>query len=115
MADLGGVELPEDKVLVPGVIDTCTSYVEHPELVAERIVRFAQLVGRERVIAGTDCGFANFASYQITDPKIAWMKLAALADGAALASRQLWRESQGRGRLVQATVDGVHDGDRSAG
>ena len=106
------VELPEDKVLVPGVIDTCTSYVEHPELVAERIVRFAQLVGRERVIAGTDCGFANFASYQITDPKIAWMKLAALTDGAALASRQLWRESQERGRLVQAAVDGVHNGGR---
>jgi len=106
------VELPEDKVLVPGVIDTCTSYVEHPELVAERIVRFAQLVGRERVIAGTDCGFANFASYQITDPKIAWMKLAALADGAALASRQLWRESQGRDRLVRAAVDGVRDGGR---
>ena len=84
------VELPEDKILIPGVIDSCSSYVEHPELVAERIVRFADLVGRERVIAGTDCGFANFASYQIVDPKIAWMKLAALAEGAALASRLLW-------------------------
>ncbi|MGZ5908925.1 MAG: hypothetical protein ACXWLB_03555 [Reyranella sp.] len=86
--------------------------VRAAELVAERIVRFAQLVGRERVIAGTDCGFANFASYQITDPKIAWMKLAALTEGAALASRQLWRESQGRGRLVQVAIAGVHDGDR---
>jgi 5-methyltetrahydropteroyltriglutamate--homocysteine methyltransferase len=87
------VRLPEDKILIPGVIDTCTSYVEHPELVAERIIRFTDLVGRERVIAGTDCGFANFASYQIVDPKIAWMKLAALVEGAALASRQLWRRS----------------------
>jgi 5-methyltetrahydropteroyltriglutamate--homocysteine methyltransferase len=72
------------------VIDTCASYVEHPELVAERIGRFAGLVGRDRVIAGTDCGFANFASYQIVDPKIAWMKLAALSEGADLASRHLW-------------------------
>jgi 5-methyltetrahydropteroyltriglutamate--homocysteine methyltransferase len=84
------VALPDDKILIPGVIDTCTSYVEHPELVAERIGRFAGLVGRDRVIAGTDCGFANFASYQIVDPKIAWMKLAALSEGADLASRHLW-------------------------
>jgi 5-methyltetrahydropteroyltriglutamate--homocysteine methyltransferase len=84
------VALPDDKILIPGVIDTCTSYVEHPELVAERIERFADLVGRDRVIAGTDCGFANFASYQIVDPKIAWMKLAALSEGADLASRHLW-------------------------
>ncbi len=84
------LRLPDDKILIPGVIDTCTSYVEHPELVAERIVRFADLVGRERVIAGTDCGFANFASYEIVDPKIAWMKLAALAEGAELASSRLW-------------------------
>jgi 5-methyltetrahydropteroyltriglutamate--homocysteine methyltransferase len=84
------IRLPDDKVLIPGVIDTCSSYVEHPELIAERITRFAELVGRERVIAGTDCGFANFASYQIVDPKIAWMKLTALAEGAELASRNLW-------------------------
>jgi 5-methyltetrahydropteroyltriglutamate--homocysteine methyltransferase len=84
------VALPDDKILIPGVIDTCTSYVEHPQLVAERIGRFAGLVGRDRVIAGTDCGFANFASYQIVDPKIAWMKLAALSEGADLASRHLW-------------------------
>ncbi len=88
------VRLPDDKVLIPGVIDTCSSYVEHPEIVAERIVRFAELVGRERVIAGTDCGFANFASYQIVDPKIAWMKLASLAEGAELASHRLWNISR---------------------
>lgn len=87
------VELAEDKILIPGVIDTCSSYVEHPEVIAERIVRFGEIVGRERVIAGTDCGFANFASYQIVDPKIAWMKLAALAQGAELASRRLWLRS----------------------
>jgi 5-methyltetrahydropteroyltriglutamate--homocysteine methyltransferase len=87
------VKLPDDKILIPGVIDTCTSYVEHPEAVAERIGRFADIVGRERVIASTDCGFANFASYQIVDPKIAWMKLGALAEGAALASHRLWTRS----------------------
>jgi 5-methyltetrahydropteroyltriglutamate--homocysteine methyltransferase len=90
---------------IPGVIDTCSSYVEHPELVAERIERFAGLVGRDRVIAGTDCGFANFASYQIVDPKIAWMKLAALNEGADLASRHLWnagrRHEQSAGRKRQ--------------
>lgn len=84
------VRLPDDKVLIPGVIDTCTNYVEHPELVAQRIGRFADLVGRERVIAGTDCGFASFASFMTVDPKVAWMKLAALVEGAAIASKRLW-------------------------
>ena len=96
------VKLPDDKILIPGVIDTCSSYVEHPEIVAERIVRFADLVGRERVIAGTDCGFANFASYQIVDPKIAWMKLAALAEGAALGSHRLWNTSRRESPARQA-------------
>ena len=98
---------------IPGVIDTCSSYVEHPELVAERIERFAGLVGRDRVIAGTDCGFANFASYQIVDPKIAWMKLAALNEGADLASRHLWnagrRHEQSAGRNGKsATLEAQH-------
>ncbi|MCQ4402726.1 methionine synthase, partial [Enterobacter cloacae] len=84
------VTIPQDKVLVPGVIDTCTNYVEHPELVAERIVRFANIVGRERVIAGTDCGFATFANFLPVDPKIAWLKLKSLTDGAALATKELW-------------------------
>ena len=83
-------KVPDDKILIPGVIDTCTNYVEHPELIADRIVRFAQLVGRDRIIAGTDCGFASFASFLSVDPKIAWMKLHALVDGAAEASRRLW-------------------------
>jgi 5-methyltetrahydropteroyltriglutamate--homocysteine methyltransferase len=92
------IRLPDDKILIPGVIDTCTSYVEHPDLVAERIVRFADIVGRERVVASTDCGFANFVSYEIVDPKIAWMKLAALAEGAALASRRLWQPQRSESR-----------------
>ncbi|HWB48834.1 MAG TPA: cobalamin-independent methionine synthase II family protein [Stellaceae bacterium] len=84
------VKLPDDKVLVPGVLDTSTNYVEHPELVAERICRFADIVGRERVIAGSDCGFGTFAGYGKLDPDISFKKLKAMADGAALASTRLW-------------------------
>jgi len=84
------VPLPDDKLLVPGVIDTCTNYVEHPQVVAQRIVRYAGVVGRERVIAGTDCGFGTFANFLPVDPAIAWRKLAALAEGAVIASARLW-------------------------
>ena len=83
-------EIPDDKILVPGVIDTTTHFVEHPELVAERIERFAGIVGRERVIAGTDCGFSTFAGYAGIDPEIAYAKLTSLAEGARLASDRLW-------------------------
>jgi 5-methyltetrahydropteroyltriglutamate--homocysteine methyltransferase len=86
-------ELPEDKVIVPGVIDTCTNYIEHPEAVAQRIERYADVVGRERVIAGTDCGFASFATSHTVDADIAWRKLEALAQGAEIASGRLWRSS----------------------
>jgi 5-methyltetrahydropteroyltriglutamate--homocysteine methyltransferase len=79
------VKLPDDRILIPGVVSHATNVVEHPELVADRIVRFAQVVGRERVIAGTDCGLGGRVH-----PDIAWAKLAALAEGAALASRQLY-------------------------
>jgi 5-methyltetrahydropteroyltriglutamate--homocysteine methyltransferase len=79
------VKLPDDKLILPGVVSHATNVVEHPELVAERILRFAKLVGRERVIASTDCGLGGRVH-----PQIAWAKLAALAQGAALASRQLW-------------------------
>ncbi len=82
--------LPDDKILIPGVIDTSTNYVEHPELVAERLVRFADIVGRERVIAGSDCGFGTFAGYGKLDPDISFKKLRAMADGAAIASQRLW-------------------------
>ncbi len=84
-------KLPEDYVLIPGVIDTTTNFVEHPELVAERIERYANLVGRERVIAGTDCGFATFAGFGAVDGEIAWNKLQSLTEGAEIASKRLWK------------------------
>jgi 5-methyltetrahydropteroyltriglutamate--homocysteine methyltransferase len=84
------VKLPEGKVLIPGVIDSTTNYIEHPELVAQRIVRYAKLVGPENVMAGSDCGFATFASLLTVDPAITWAKLRAMADGAALASKDLY-------------------------
>ncbi|MCY3633630.1 MAG: cobalamin-independent methionine synthase II family protein [bacterium] len=83
-------DIPDDKVLVPGVIDTTTHFVEHPELIAQRIERFAGIVGRDRVMAGTDCGFSSFAGYEGIDPEIAYTKLESLAQGAALASERLW-------------------------
>ena len=82
--------LPDDLLLVPGVIDSTTNFVEHPELVAERICRFADIVGRERVLAGTDCGFSTFAGFGAVDPDIVYAKLGSLAEGAALASARLW-------------------------
>ncbi|MEM9529770.1 MAG: cobalamin-independent methionine synthase II family protein [Pseudomonadota bacterium] len=85
--------LPEDLILIPGVIDSTTNFVEHPELVAERITRFADIVGRERVIAGTDCGFATFAGFGAVDGEIAYAKLGALAEGARIATRKLWNRA----------------------
>jgi len=79
-------DIPDDKVLVPGVVDTTTNFVEHPDLVAERIRRFTGIVGSDRVIAGSDCGFGTFAGFGAVDPEIAYAKLAALAEGAARAS-----------------------------
>jgi 5-methyltetrahydropteroyltriglutamate--homocysteine methyltransferase len=84
------VRVPEGKVIVPGVIDSTTNFVEHPALVAERIGRYARLVGREHVIAGTDCGFGTWVGQAAVDPDIVWAKLASLAEGARLASRELW-------------------------
>ncbi|MFT5195625.1 MAG: 5-methyltetrahydropteroyltriglutamate--homocysteine methyltransferase [Cellvibrionaceae bacterium] len=83
-------DIPEDKVLIPGVIDTTTNFVEHPELVSQRILNFTNIVGRDRVIAGTDCGFGTFAGFGAVHPSICWAKLEALAQGAALASAKLW-------------------------
>ena len=83
--------LPDTMVLLPGVIDSTTNFVEHPRLVAQRICLYADIVGRERVIAGTDCGFATFAAQQnAVVPSIAWAKLAALAEGARIATDRLW-------------------------
>ncbi len=88
------VKLPEGTILIPGVITQSTVLVEHPELVADRILRFASVVGRENVIAGADCGFATFAGASEIHPKIAWAKLDALVAGARLASQRLWGGSQ---------------------
>jgi 5-methyltetrahydropteroyltriglutamate--homocysteine methyltransferase len=84
------VKLPRDKIIIPGVLDSTTNFIEHPELVAERIGRYARLVGRENVIAGTDCGFGTWVGQAAVDPDIVWAKLASLAEGARLASRELW-------------------------
>ena len=81
--------LPEDKLLIPGVLSTTTNYVEHPALVAERLVNFANIVGRERVLAGTDCGFGTFAGYGKIDPAVTWKKLRSLREGADIADARL--------------------------
>jgi 5-methyltetrahydropteroyltriglutamate--homocysteine methyltransferase len=83
--------IPEDKVLIPGVIDSTTNFIEHPRVVAQRILTFTNLFGRERVIAGTDCGFSTFAGFGAVDPDIVWAKLRALSDGAEIASERLWK------------------------
>jgi 5-methyltetrahydropteroyltriglutamate--homocysteine methyltransferase len=85
------VRLPPEKVLIPGVLDSTTNYIEHPELVSQRIVRYAELVGREQVMAGTDCGFGTFAGTPMVHPDIVFAKLQSLTEGAELASKQLWR------------------------
>ena len=87
--------LPDGKVLVPGVVTHHTNVVEHPELVAQRLVRLANVVGRERVMGGTDCGFAQGAFMHRVHEEIQWAKLASLAQGAAIASRELWGAKAG--------------------
>jgi 5-methyltetrahydropteroyltriglutamate--homocysteine methyltransferase len=84
------VKLPDDKAIVPGVIDTITNTVEHPLLVAQRLERFANIVGKENVIAGTDCGFSTFVGFQSMDSKVTWLKLESLARGARIATQRLW-------------------------
>jgi 5-methyltetrahydropteroyltriglutamate--homocysteine methyltransferase len=89
--DLAAMRLPDDKVLIPGVLDSTTNFVEHPRLIAQRICRYADIVGRERVIAGSDCGFGTSATAPpIVAPSIVWAKFKALAEGAAIASKRLW-------------------------
>ena len=83
-------DIPDDKILIPGTLDTTTNFIEHPQLVAERIERFANIVGRERVIAGTDCGFGTFAGFGAIHPDIAYAKLSSMAEGARIASEGLW-------------------------
>jgi 5-methyltetrahydropteroyltriglutamate--homocysteine methyltransferase len=85
------VKLPDGKVLIPGVIESKTNFIEHPELIAQRIGRYAALVGRENVIAGSDCGYGTWVGQAAVDPAVVWAKLASLAEGARLASREFWR------------------------
>ncbi|HTV77294.1 MAG TPA: cobalamin-independent methionine synthase II family protein [Steroidobacteraceae bacterium] len=85
------IRIPDDKIMIPGLLSTTTNYIEHPELVAERIERFAQVVGRERVVAGTDCGFGTFGGFGPVEPEIAYLKLRSLVEGAQIASGRLWR------------------------
>jgi len=87
------VKLPPGKIIIPGVIDSTSNFVEHPELVADRIVNYASMVGRENVIAGVDCGFGTFAGRVQVDSKIVWMKLQALTEGARRASERLWKKA----------------------
>jgi 5-methyltetrahydropteroyltriglutamate--homocysteine methyltransferase len=85
------VKLPEGKVLIPGVIESKSNFVEHPELIAQRIARYANLVGRENVIAGSDCGYGTWVGQAAVDPDVVWAKFAAMAEGARIASRQFWK------------------------
>jgi 5-methyltetrahydropteroyltriglutamate--homocysteine methyltransferase len=84
------LKLPKDKVIIPGVIESKTNYIEHPELVAQRVARYARLVGRESVIAGTDCGFGTWVGQAAVDPGVAWAKMTSMVEGARLASREFW-------------------------
>jgi 5-methyltetrahydropteroyltriglutamate--homocysteine methyltransferase len=92
--------IPEDKILVPGLIEPCSATVEHPELVSQRIAQFSDIVGRERVIAGTDCGFGTFAGMGKLDPEMAYKKLRSLVEGAAIASARLWKRSLASARYA---------------
>jgi 5-methyltetrahydropteroyltriglutamate--homocysteine methyltransferase len=92
--------IPEDKILVPGLIEPCSATVEHPELVAQRIAQFVDIVGRERVIAGTDCGFGTFAGMGKLDPEMTYKKLRSLVEGAAIASARLWKRSMASARYA---------------
>jgi 5-methyltetrahydropteroyltriglutamate--homocysteine methyltransferase len=85
------VKLPEGKILIPGVIESKSNFIEHPELVAQRIGRYAQLVGRENVIAGSDCGFGTWVGQAAVDPDVVWAKMAAMAEGARIATREFWK------------------------
>ena len=84
------IKFPEDKILIPGVISSNSNYVEHPEVVAQRLLRYANIVGRERNLAGTDCGFGTFAGFGAVYPPFCWMKMRSLSEGARIASNKLW-------------------------
>ena len=95
-------QIPDDKILIPGVIQSTSNYIEHPQLIAQRLERFADIVGRERVIAGSDCGFSTFAGDGLVEPAIVWAKLRAMSEGAAIASGRLWRTYTGADNQLRA-------------
>jgi 5-methyltetrahydropteroyltriglutamate--homocysteine methyltransferase len=97
--------IPDDKILIPGVLATTTNYVEHPLLVAERLETYADIVGRDRVIAGTDCGFGTFAGFGPVEPDIVYLKLASLVQGARIASERLWRSRSQSGAAISRATD----------
>ena len=84
------VKLPDDKIIILGVIESKSNFIEHPELIAQRIARYANLVGRDNVIAGSDCGFGTWVGQAAVDPDVVWAKLSAMAEGARLATKQFW-------------------------
>jgi 5-methyltetrahydropteroyltriglutamate--homocysteine methyltransferase len=84
-------KLPDGKVLIPGVIESKSNFIEHPELIAQRIARYANLVGRENVIAGSDCGYGTWVGQAAVDPDVVWAKFAAMAEGAQIATKQFWK------------------------
>ena len=88
--DFETVAIPDDKILIPGVLDTCSNYVEHPELIAQRLCRFADIVGPERIMAGNDCGFSTFAGYPTVDPEVVWAKFESMVEGVRLAEERLF-------------------------
>ena len=85
------VKLPDGKLLIPGVIESKSNFIEHPELIAQRLGRYAKLVGRENVMAGSDCGFGTWVGQAAVDPDVVWAKMAAMAEGARIASREFWK------------------------
>ena len=84
------VKLPEGKIIIPGVIESKSNFIEHPELIAQRIARYSNLVGRDNIIAGSDCGFGTWVGQAAVDPDVVWAKLLAMAEGARLATKQFW-------------------------
>jgi 5-methyltetrahydropteroyltriglutamate--homocysteine methyltransferase len=98
------VKLPADKVLIPGVIESKSNFIEHPELIAQRIGRYARLVGRENVIAGSDCGYGTWVGQAAVDADVVWAKLAALAEGARIATRAFWRQESPSSTRATTTV-----------
>ena len=88
--DWADAKINDDKILVPGVIDSTSNFVEHPQLIAQRLCRYADIVGRERVMAGSDCGFSTYAGRKAVFPSVVWAKFRALAEGARMATERLW-------------------------